>query len=40
MWMTLYGYFATDNKSFVPFLQSARDKDIVIAVTHDDAARM
>lgn len=26
--------------SFVPFLQSARTDDIVIAVSHDDAARM
>jgi len=29
-----------DNESFVPFLQSVRSGDIVIAVTHDEATRM
>jgi len=32
--------YVVDNDSFVPFLQSVRSREIVIALTHDEAARM
>jgi len=40
MLITLFGFSVTDNESFVPFLQSVRRGDIIIAVTHDEATRM
>jgi len=40
MLMVQFDFTVTDNASFVPFLQSVRSGDIVIAVTHDEATRM